>query len=222
MIFSNIFKSSINNNIDNDISALNSLPTSLPSIIDLDINGNLFQSSDFKNKILLILFIKDDISYINNNNILISYNNLKIIIITPKSDDIESNIKNYHNVIILSNNYSKYLSLFKASKCCDSFYLYDANGVLIYEDLLFNNKDIIKILLNKYVKNKLFNIRYYVDRNIGYSNEIFINQIYDYMDITKSDYYLAVLMTSVCSSCMSGKILYKLNDYANIENKNNR
>jgi hypothetical protein len=188
----------------------------IPEIIDTDIFGAQRRTSDYRGNYIYVQFIKQDglQNLLSINRILEIYkkrNDFKVIFITEIKEDLKNYFLSEYEEFIVDKNYDRYIKLFNAPTCCESFYLYDKSGKLIRFSYYYGNDEIIKTILGRNIDNKRFDIKEYLSLKRGDNKNNLIETIKEYLILSNNKYHLIFLTTRICSSCRSGAIIDKIN-----------
>lgn len=195
-----------------------SSPSYFPVFSSPDLFGTQRNSADFRGKYVYVQFAKD----LRDNKLgfiielLSKYTkrtDFVALVISENAHNSKSFLLPEDPIYVIAGKYDEFKSLFRASLCCDIFSLYDKEGKLLYSYYSQNNEDGIKNILARYIDKQQFSFRMIISEGKNIADVDWLEQINLLVSQNKYKYYVVCLMAHVCSSCMSGSIIDRLNLY---------
>jgi hypothetical protein len=201
--------------------------TFLPTFTVKDIYGNEIKSNNLIGNFIYIQFVNpissNDIELLKK--VYFKYHDYKNFIIIAFVKDFKKFLKNFllfgNNIFVVREDYEKLKRIFRASQCCESFYIFDKTGKLIKSNInIVGYEEGVKPYLMNILENKKFSISYFIKEGENTKNFKWFKQISDIIMNEKAEYFVISMFIDICMTCLSGQIINKLNELHKLNNSN--
>ena len=199
----------------------------LPKFVSVDVYGMEVNSKDFMGKNLFVQFIdaahEMDIELFKDVYSNWKKEEISFLLIVRELDRFNSRVEiNTDDIIILNKDFDELESIFNPGKIYGThYYLVNNSGKIVASGSNnFGYENGPKVFLKQLIKNEYFSISSFIKLNENVKGVEWLNQISEIVDDQNKNYSLISMFTSICSGCLSGELVFFLNEFYN-KNQNN-